>query len=191
MVGLDLADGDDVTDPQTVRTLMKGCAGVVHLAAVDDEPDRPDPLTLATTGGIGEVLATNVGGTSLVLAAAAEARVDRVVFMSSVDVFGCFRGQGRPRYLPIDDHHPVSPYGPYGWSKLAGEELCAAFTRSTGAATVCLRPPGVFAPGTYEFIRSARAERPESEWFPIWEYGAFLDVRDLAAAVCAAPPWRI
>jgi UDP-glucose 4-epimerase len=186
VVGLDLVDGDDVTEPVTVRARMHGCAGVVHLAAVDDAPDQPDPLTPATTGGIDEVMATNVGGTSQLLAAAADAGVNRVVFMSSVDVFGCFMGQGKPRYLPIDDHHPVSPRGPYAWSKLAGEELCAAFTRSTGAATVCLRPPGVFGPETYGFIRSARADRPESEWFPIWEYGAFLDARDLASAVVAA-----
>ena len=106
--------------------------------------------------------------------------------MSSVDVLGCFMGQGVPEYLPIDDHHPVAPRGPYAWSKLAGEEMCAAFTRMTGAPTVCLRPPGVFTAETYAFIKAARAERAESEWTPIWEYGAFLDVRDLAAAVLAA-----
>lgn len=186
VVGLDLADGDDITDPATVTERIRGCVGVVHLAAVDDEPDQPDPLTPATVGGVDQVLATNVGGTSQLLAASAQVGVNRVVFMSSVDVLGCFMGQGSPRYLPIDDQHPVSPRGPYAWSKLAGEELCAAFTRSTGSPTVCLRPPGVFTADTYAFIRSARDERPEVEWSPIWEYGAFIDVRDLAAAVVAA-----
>ena len=186
VVGLDLADGDDITDPATVTERIQGCVGVVHLAAVDDEPDQPDPLTPATVGGADQVMATNIGGTSHLLAAAAEVRVGRVVFMSSVDVLGCFMGQGSPRYLPIDDEHPVSPRGPYAWSKLAGEELCAAFTRSTGTPTVCLRPPGVFTADTYAFIRSAREKRPEVEWSPIWEYGAFIDVRDLAAAVAAA-----
>ena len=54
---------------------MQGCAGVVHLAAVDDEPDERDPLTPATTGNLEQVMATNVGGTSQVLTAAAEAGV--------------------------------------------------------------------------------------------------------------------
>lgn len=186
VVGLDLADGDDITDPNTVRSRIRGCSGVVHLAAVDDEPDEPDPLTTATTGDIDRVMATNVGGASQLLAAAADAGVSRLVFMSSVDVFGCFLGQGKPQYLPIDNHHPVSPRGPYAWSKLAVEELCAAFSRTTGTPTVCLRPPGVFTADTYAFIRAARSQRAESEWSPIWEYGAFLDARDLAAAVVAA-----
>ena len=186
VVGLDLADGDDVTDPDTIRQRIQGCAGVVHLAAVDDEPVHPDPLTPATTGDVDRVMATNIGGTSLLLTASAAAGVGRVVFMSSVDVLGCFMGLGPARYLPIDDNHPVNPLGPYAWSKVAGEELCAAFTRSTGTPTVCLRPPGVFIADTYRFIRSARAQRSESEWSPIWEYGAFLDARDLATAVVAA-----
>lgn len=186
VVGLDLADGDDVTDPHTVRQRVQGCTGMVHLAALDDAPEEPDPLTPASTGDIDRVMATNVGGTEQVLTAAAGAGVQRVVFMSSVDVLGCFMGHGVPAYFPIDDRHPVAPRGPYAWSKLAGEELCAAFTRSTGTPTVCLRPPGVFSAETYAIIRSARSARPEFEWSPIWEYGAFLDVRDLAAAVVAA-----
>ena len=186
VVGLDLADNDDITDPRTVRQRMRGCAGLVHLAAVDDEPIEPDPLTPATTGGVDQVMATNVGGTSQLLAAAADTGLQRVVFMSSVDVLGCFMGRGTPKYLPIDDHHPVDPHGPYAWSKLAGEELCAALTLRTGTPTVCLRPPGVFTAETYAFIRSARLQRPEVEWSPIWEYGAFLDVRDLASAIVAA-----
>ena len=62
VVGLDLADGDDITDPATVRERIQGCVGVVHLAAADDEPDKPDPLTPATVGGVDQVMATNVGG---------------------------------------------------------------------------------------------------------------------------------
>jgi UDP-glucose 4-epimerase len=184
-VGLDLADRDDVTDPATVRERMRGCSAVVHLAAVDDEPAEPDPLTPATTGLAQRVWATNVGGTSQVLAAAAAEGIDRLVFLSSVDVLGCFMGQGTPRYLPIDDSHPVDPKGPYAWSKLAGEEMCEAFTRATGIPTICLRPPGLFNAEIYTFIKRARSQCAESEWSPIWEYGAFLDVRDLATAVIA------
>lgn len=185
-VGLDVVDGADLTDTDTVRERVRGCASVVHLAAVDDEPVEADPLTPATTGDIDRVMATNVGGTSQLLALAAASGVERVVFMSSVDVLGCFMGQGKPEYLPIDDRHPVTPRSPYAWSKLAGEDLCAAFTRMTGTPTVCLRPPGVFNAETYTFVKAARAERAESEWLPIWEYGAFVDVRDLASAVVAA-----
>ncbi|WP_235486829.1 hypothetical protein [Frankia sp. AvcI1] len=42
---------------------------------------------------------------------------------------------------------------------------------------------GVFAEQTYAGIRRARRDEPTFEWAPIWEYGAFLDVSDLASAV--------
>lgn len=186
VVGLDLSDGADLLDPVTVRRLLQGCRSVVHLAAVDDEPAEPDPLTPASTGGTAQVLRTNVGGTALLLAEAARAQVERVVMLSSIDVLGCFMGQGRPAYLPLDDAHPTRPQGAYAWSKLAAEQLCETFTVATGAASVCLRAPGVFDGTTYAFIKRARAEHPASEWSPIWEYGAFLDVHDLAEAVAAA-----
>ena len=98
-VGLDVVDGADLTDTDTVRERVRGCAGVVHLAAVDDEPVEADPLTPATTGDIDRVMATNVGGTSQLLALAAASGVERVVFMSSVDVLGCFMGQGESAWI--------------------------------------------------------------------------------------------
>jgi UDP-glucose 4-epimerase len=186
VVGLDLIDGDDLLDSHLVGERIRGCRFVVHLAALDEEPEQRGELDPPSTGGTEQILRTNVGGTALLLALAAEAGIERVVFLSSVDVLGCFMGQGRPAYLPIDDRHPLDPQGPYAWSKLAGEELVATFTAVTGAASVCLRAPGVFAESTYAFIRAARDEQPESEWEPFWEYGAFLDVRDLASAIVAA-----
>lgn len=186
VVGLDIANGDDVNDPDTVRRLMDGCSHVVHAAALDDDPAEPDPLMTMSTGNREQVMRTNVGGTSVLLAEAARAGVKRFVFLSSVDVFGCFMGRGRPGYLPIDDDHPVDPHGPYGWSKLAAEELCASHTRATGQPTVCLRPPGVMDVSKSALIRQARESAAESEWSPYWEYGAFIDLRDLAGAVVAA-----
>lgn len=186
VVGLDLAEGADLLDPPTVRARLAGCRSVVHLAAVDDEPESPGPLDPPSTGDQEQVLRTNVGGTALLLAEAARAGVERVVLMSSVDVLGCFLGQGPPAYLPLDDAHPTDPRGPYAWSKLVAEELCATFTRATGAPSVCLRAPGVVDASTYAFLTRAREARPASEWSPVWEYGAFVDVEDLARAVLAA-----
>jgi hypothetical protein len=45
-----------------------------------------------------------------------------------------------------------------------------------------LRPPGIWTESTYLEIQQERAERPSYEWSPYWEYGAFMDVRDLASA---------
>ena len=59
---------------------------------------------------------------------------------------------------------------------------CARIPGRTGIATVCLRPVWVWdRPGTAG--RGQWRARPRSEWEPYWEYGAFVDVRDVAAAV--------
>lgn len=49
-----------------------------------------------------------------------------------------------------------------------------------------LRPPGVWNDATYGWIRAQRERRPEFEWDPFWEYGAFIDVRDLSRACLRA-----
>jgi nucleoside-diphosphate-sugar epimerase len=106
--------------------------------------------------------------------------------MSSVDALGIFLGERAPDYLPIDDDHPTYPRSPYALAKRLAEEMCRSFTEDTGIPTICLRPPGVFKEDTYAWIKDVRAANPEFEWSPFWEYGAFLDVRDVASAVSCA-----
>lgn len=175
VVRYDLRHGQDVLDVRTLRHATNGCDAVVHLAARVDADDAP-----------ADVLRTNLQGTANVLAAAEASGVRRIVYASSVNALGVFRGEGRPAYLPIDDDHPCRPRSAYGVSKVRSEHLCARSTARTGVPTVCLRPPGVWEEATYTRIAAARAANPESEWAPYWEYGAFLDVRDCAAAFLRA-----
>jgi nucleoside-diphosphate-sugar epimerase len=109
-----------------------------------------------------------------------------VVFLSSVDAFGVFKGERAPDYLPIDGDHPCYPATPYGISKLLAEVMCRFFSESSDVSVVCLRPPGVWTDETYAWIQSERAKRAEFEWDPFWEYGAFIDVRDLSRACISA-----
>ena len=88
-----------------------------------------------------------------------------------------------PDYFPVDDAHPRRAMRPYGLSKRLGEDLCEGFTRRTGIATVCLRPVAVWDEAQYGHVRHQWRIQPRSEWEPYWEYGAFVDVRDVAAAV--------
>ncbi len=176
IVPFDAALGDDVRDGAAVRRAARGCDAAVHMAAVSMD-GRSDPDTL---------MATNVLGSWHVLAAAAEERMRRVVVLSSVNALGVFLGQGRPDYLPIDDAHPARPRGPYGTSKWLVEELCRSWSGQTGIASVCLRLPVTLRPDDYARLARKRRRRPECEWEPAWEYGAYLDVRDAGAAVDAA-----
>ncbi|MEH2048380.1 NAD-dependent epimerase/dehydratase family protein [Nostoc sp.] len=176
VIGFDIANGHNILNSNEIRSALQGCDAVVHLAALlGNSEDMPD-----------EIMAVNLLGTWHILSAAAEAKLKRVVFFSSVDVLGIFKGERKPDYLPLDDNHPCYPTTPYALSKRLGEEMCRYFTNSTGIPTICLRPPGVFDEDTYNFIIYNRQANPDFEWNPFWEYGAFLDVRDAAEATRSA-----
>ena len=171
VVGYDRADGQDILDGQAVRAAAQGCDAVIHLASLLGGPkDDPD-----------ETMQVSLMGTWHVLQAAEAEKMQRVIYFSSVNALGIFMGLKKPDHLPIDDNYPPQPMSAYGLSKRLAEEMCSYFTQRTGIATICLRPPGVWLPETYERIRTWRAEDPDREW-QRWEYGAFCDVRDVAAA---------
>jgi nucleoside-diphosphate-sugar epimerase len=166
----DLVAGNDVLDPVAVEAAALEIDAVVHLAVIGHTRD-------ATPA---EMMATNVDGTRNVLAAAARRGARQFVYASSVNALGVFLGLRAPDYLPIDDDHPCYSTSTYGISKLLGEELCAATTRTTGMSTICLRIPNVIEPDGYSTARAAESERG------IWEYGYFIDARDLGTAISCA-----
>jgi nucleoside-diphosphate-sugar epimerase len=155
---------------------MRGCAAVVHLAAlIDDEAGSPE-----------EIIAVNLLGTWHILQAAREAGVRRIIYCSSLQALGVAKGERAPDYFPIDDSHPLRAERPYGIAKRLSEEMCELFTSATGITTVCLRPAMVCDSPRYAAVSSARQQDPSAEWQPFWEYGAYIDVRDVATAVeCA------
>ena len=175
VVGFDIADGHDILNAPAFAAAARGCDAIVHAAGGS-----------SGTGEDGERYIThNVTGNFNALAAAREAGARRVVTFSSVNALGIFRGEGKPDYFPIDDDHPIRPPTAYGMAKRLIEELCRCFTVTTGIATICLRPPAVLGPARHARFATARAADPAAEWTPYWEYGAFIDVRDVAFAVLA------
>ena len=176
VVGFDMADGQDILDGEALTRAALGCDAIVHLAA-----------KLGRTGDTAaDIMTVNVTGTWNVLAAAKAAGVGRVVNFSSVNALGIFSGNGVPDYLPIDDAHPPRATTAYGLSKRLGEELCRCFTLATGVSTICIRPPWVCDAAMKRREFEKRAADPAAEWSPFWEYGAWIDVRDLAESVSAA-----
>ena len=172
VVEYDLQDQRDILETANLRETMRGCDAVLHAAALLGRPGESHD----------QIMNVNLQGTWSVLSAARELGVERVAFISSVDALGVFKGERAPDYLPLDDAHPCNPGTPYGISKRLAEEMCRLVSASEGLSVVCLRPPGVWSEGTYGWIQAQRAKRREFEWDPFWEYGAFIDVRDLARA---------
>lgn len=53
---------------------------------------------------------------------------------------------GKPQYLPVDTRHPQHPFGPYGASKKACEEICRAYREKDMHITI-FRPRMINGPG--------------------------------------------
>ena len=173
VTGFDLAAGGDVLDLPAVSRAAQGCAAIVHLAALaHDTAGRPE-----------QIMAVNVMGTWHVLMAAEAAGVSRVICFSSAQALGIAEGERLPDYFPVDDDHPRRAMRPYGLSKVLAEDLCEGFTARTRIPTVCLRPVAVWDEARYASAEDLWRAEPSAEWEPFWEYGAFVDVRDVAAAV--------
>lgn len=172
VVTFDIADSQNILNINDLSHAIKGVSAVIHSAALLGEPGQSDI----------DIMNVNLQGTWNLLSAASSAKIKRVVFLSSVDALGVFKGERAPDYLPIDNHHQCYPKTPYAISKYLAEEMCRSWALSNEASVVSLRPPGVWTADTYHLIKKHREQNLEFEWTPYWEYGAFIDVRDLSKA---------
>lgn len=146
-------------DLPVLRRAAEGCDVVFHVAAALG-PDA-DAATL---------FRVNVAGTENVLQAACEAGVRRVVFTSSVAVYG----EAAPEGAPEDT--PLRPSGPYGESKAQAEVTCLRYMRERGIEVTLLRPCFVYGPGDRYFLPTA-VSILRGGWFPVVDGGALpLDV---------------
>src|ERR1051325_9217316 len=96
----------DIRDRAAVSAAMKDCRTVFHLGALGSVPRSVnDPWTSHDV---------NVNGTVVVLEAAREVGIERLVFSSSSSVYG------NTPTLPKPEDMPLRPMSPYAVTKLAG-----------------------------------------------------------------------
>jgi len=108
----------DIRNEELIYDMLRTCAvtAVIHLAglkAVGDSNVRPMMY-----------YENNVLGTMRLVSAMKRAKVKTLVFSSSATVYGM------PRYLPLDEEHPLGPTNPYGRTKLVIEEMLKDLCRS-------------------------------------------------------------
>lgn len=121
-----------VTNQRAVAHALTGADVVFHHAALASVPYSIEhPLKTH------QHCAT---GTLMVLNAAREAGVRRVVYAASSSAYG--------NTTTITQHEDLlpAPISPYGVAKLAGEYYCKSFTETYGLETVILRYFNVFGP---------------------------------------------
>ncbi len=133
-----------------------------------------------------ETYEVNVLGTLNILELSRLCEVEKIVFVSSY-VYG------QPRYLPIDEEHPVQPTNPYMRSKVLGEELCKAYNDDFGIKCIILRPFNIYGkgqsgafliPSILSQLQNGKIELKDSE--PKRDY---LFISDLISALIAAGKW--
>jgi dTDP-L-rhamnose 4-epimerase len=160
---------DDITDLDRVCAAVQGCDAVVHLAA---------KVGLGVDlGDMDDYVRTNDLGTAIVLRAAATAGVRRLVYASSMVVYGegayeCRRdgpivalprapedlsaGRFDPRCPACGEHlipglvpesAPLDPRNTYAATKVHGEQLAGSWARETNASVAALRFHNVYGRG--------------------------------------------
>jgi nucleoside-diphosphate-sugar epimerase len=117
-----------------LRRDLEGVDAIIHLAGLAHR--------FGTTPTEAEFMEANTLLAERVARAAADASVQRFVYVSSVKVNG-EKTMGRP-FAPTDS---PAPEDAYGRSKLAGELAVAAVAQSAQMASVIVRPPLVVGPG--------------------------------------------
>jgi nucleoside-diphosphate-sugar epimerase len=161
----------DLEDLGAVYGCLAGAEAVVHMAAIP----RPGRETNEA------VFRTNVLSTYHVLEAAATLGIRRVVLASSISVLGFpfFYRPLAPRYVPVDEEHPVLAQDPYALSKVLGEELAAGFARRAEMTTVSLRFAWIQTPATFLQQIQPLQDDPAAGAANLWSY---VDARDVAQA---------
>ncbi len=120
----------DLREPESLRKAIRGCDVIFHVAA-------DYRLWTSNASDAREMYRSNVSGTQSLIEAAAQARVRRVVYTSSVATMG-FTNNGKP----ADEESPATiadMVGHYKRSKFMAEQIAIKAGRS-GADVVVLNP---------------------------------------------------
>ena len=165
-LGCELIQGG-LDDARAFSSLVEGCDTIFHVAGA-----------LAARSEA-ELLEVNRDGTARLARAAREARVGRLVYVSSLAVTGPAR-----RGTVLDESAPPRPVTPYGRSKKAGEEA----VRESGVPFAIVRPPVVYGPRDRQVLRLFRLAR--RGFVPLLGDGgqelSLVHAADLAEALLAA-----
>ncbi|VVB97659.1 GDP-L-fucose synthase [uncultured archaeon] len=137
----------DIQDLSKLQEIMETnkIDAVIHLAAYVSEKRMESARNLMCFN-------TNVKGTLNVLHACFLSEVSKIIYASSMGVYG------KPEHLPVKENHPRNPLDFYSLTKLQGENYCNFYAQNYNIHMVVLRYAGVYGTGknkgaVYNFTR--------------------------------------
>jgi dTDP-glucose 4,6-dehydratase len=122
----------DVRDKNLAANLVRNADVLVHLAAKTAGEDSTDETR--------SFFEANVSGTLSVVEAARAHPPDKLLHISSADVYGTAPGQ------PVTEDMPLLPCGPYGGSKAGADNIVSCFARAYGLPCLIIRPFDIYGP---------------------------------------------
>jgi GlcNAc-P-P-Und epimerase len=139
-----------IGDVREARALAAAAAGrdcIVNLAAEHRDDVRP----------VSRYFEVNVGGARNLVAAAVESKVPRLIFLSTVAVYGLDQPCA-------DESAPIKPFNAYAHSKAESEKVYSSWAAAApGRSLLVLRPAVVFGEGNrgnvYTLIEQLRRHR--------------------------------
>jgi nucleoside-diphosphate-sugar epimerase len=173
-LGCDLVQGD-LGDAETMRNGMEGCDGLVHAAAMYEVgiPAKQHPA----------MYEANVRGSERVLRAAREAKVGKIVYVSTVGVFGNTHGEVVDESYENPGREFTSYYEE---TKLEGHRIAKRMMAEEGLPCVIVQPGGVYGPGDESQIADLLKEFFAGRLFmlPFPDLGICLShVEDIAGGI--------
>ena len=127
----------DLSNHACLKAAIAGKDCIVHTAA------RVHVMKEKSDDPLGEFRKTNRDLTQMIAEVAVECGVKRLIFLSTIKVFGEKSAHDRP-FRASD---PARPVDPYSVSKWEAEQLLVDFASRTGLEVVIIRPPMVYGPG--------------------------------------------
>jgi nucleoside-diphosphate-sugar epimerase len=176
-LGCQLVEGD-LGDVEALRAGMEGCNGLVHAAAMYEVgiPAKQHPA----------MYEANVRGSEHVLRAAQQARVGKVVYVSTCGTFGNTHG----KVVDESYEHPGRKFTSYyEETKLEGQRIAQRMIDEESLPCVIVQPGGVYGPGDTSQVADLLEEFFAGRLFllPFPDLGICLThVEDIAGGIVLA-----
>ena len=143
----------DIRDPGLVEDVVAE-VDVIVSAAAESHVEK------SIAEGASEFVTTNVEGTQILLDAIRQTPVERLILISSSEVYGTAITD------PMDEDHPLNPRSPYAATKAGADRLAYAYHVTYGLPIVIVRPFNNYGPYQHpekvipRFITQALLDEP-------------------------------